>query len=321
MNSLNIVFAGTPEFGVPCLEAIKASRHTIKAVYTQPDRPAGRGRTVQESAVKAWAKTYEIPIYQPLNFKDTEAITQLTALAPDILVVIAYGLILPPAVLTLPRLGCINVHASLLPRWRGASPIQQALLHGDTESGITIMQLDKGMDTGDILMQTQCPIHEHDTAQHLHDRLAVLAIAPLLATLNALASGSLNSEKQNDRLATHAPKINKSDAMINWHQPAIGIDRQIRAFHPWPIAYTHVNEQVVRIHQAHVLGQGPTDTHNVPQREPGTILSIDKTGILVATTDGCLLIERLQFPGSKVLLVRDWLNANRSELHVGLILQ
>ena len=221
----------------------------------------------------------------------------------------------------MPRLGCINVHASLLPRWRGASPIQQAILHGDTESGITIMQLDKGMDTGDILLQAQCPIHEHDTAQQLHDRLAKLAITPLLTTLNALASSSLNGEKQNNLLATHAPKINKSDAMINWHQSAIHIDRQIRAFNPWPIAYTHINEQVLRVHQAHVLGQDPTYTHNVLQKEPGTILSIDKTGILVATADGCLLIERLQFPGSKVLLVRDWLNANRTELHAGLILQ
>ena len=321
MNSLNIVFAGTPEFGLPCLRTLLASEHIIKAIYTQPDRPAGRGRTLQESAVKAWAKVHKIPIYQPINFKDAEAIAQLTALAPDILVVIAYGLILPPAVLSLPRLGCINVHASLLPRWRGASPIQQAILHGDTESGITIMQLDKGMDTGDILMQSKCSINEHDTAQHLHDRLAELAIAPLLATLNALASRSFNSEKQNDVLATHAPKINKSDAMINWHQPAIRIDRQIRAFHPWPIAYTHINQQVLRVHQAHVLDQGPAYTHNVTQEQPGTILSIDKTGILVATTDGCLLIERLQFPGSKVLLVREWLNANRSELQVGLILQ
>jgi methionyl-tRNA formyltransferase len=321
MSSLNIVFAGTPEFGLPCLEAIKASQHTIKAVYTQPDRPAGRGRTLQASAVKEWAKAHEIPIYQPLNFKDTEAIAQLTALAPDILVVIAYGLILPSAVLTLPRLGCINVHASFLPRWRGASPIQQAILHGDTQSGVTIMQMDKGMDTGNILMQAQCPIDAHDTAQHLHDRLAELAITPLLTTLSALASHSLNSEKQNDLLATHAPKINKSDAMINWHQPAIHIDRQIRAFNPWPIAYTHINEQVLRVHQAQVLGQDPTYAHNVLQKEPGTILSIDKTGILVATADGCLLIERLQFSGSKVLLVRDWLNANRSELQVGLILQ
>ena len=321
MSSLNIVFAGTPEFGLPCLRTLLASEHIIKAIYTQPDRPAGRGRTLQESAVKEWAKAHEIPIYQPINFKDAEAIAQLTALAPDILVVIAYGLILPPAVLSLPRLGCINVHASLLPRWRGASPIQQAILHGDTESGITIMQLDKGMDTGDILLQAQCPIHEHDTAQQLHDRLAKLAITPLLTTLNALASSSLNGEKQNNLLATHAPKINKSDAMINWHQSAIHIDRQIRAFNPWPIAYTHINEQVLRVHQAHVLGQDPTYTHNVLQKEPGTILSIDKTGILVATADGCLLIERLQFPGSKVLLVRDWLNANRTELHAGLILQ
>lgn len=314
MKPLTIVFAGTPEFTLPSLNVLASSQHTLKAVYTQPDRPAGRGRSVHASAVKTWAQAHQVPVYQPINFKDPQAIDELASLSPDILVVIAYGLILPPAVLALPRLGCINVHASILPRWRGASPIQQAILHGDAQTGITIMQMDKGMDTGNILTQASCPIHSHDTASQLHDRLAELATTPLLATLDALASGQLISKKQDDFLATHAPKINKEDAAINWQQPAIKIDRQIRAFNPWPIAYTHANQEILRIHQARQMPQTSTQA-------PGTILSIDKTGMLVATTNGTLLVERIQFPGGKAMSVGDWLNAGRTQLHIDLILQ
>ena len=314
MTKLNIVFAGTPAFTLPCLNALALSRHTLKAVYTQPDRPAGRGRALQESAVKTWAKEHQAPVYQPMNFKDQGAIDELAALSPDVLIVIAYGLILPPAVLSLPKFGCINVHASLLPLYRGASPIQQAILKGDAETGITVMQMDKGMDTGDILTQATCPIHATDTATQLHDRLAELAIAPLLATLDAIASGQLVSLKQDDQFATHAPKINKADALINWQQPAINIDQQIRAFNPWPIAFTHANEEIIRIHQASVKSESSNE-------RPGTILSINKTGMLVATTNGSLLVERLQFPGGKVMTIGDWINAQRNQLYVNLVLQ
>ena len=313
MKPLNIIFAGTPEFTLPCLDALAASKHHLTAVYTQPDRPAGRGRALQASAVKTWALARDLPVYQPLNFKDSQAKADLAALSPDLLVVIAYGLILPQAVLDIPRLGCINVHASLLPRWRGASPIQQAILHGDHETGITIMQMDAGMDTGAMLTQTSCPIYSKDTAEHLHDRLAQLAAKPLLDTLDQLATGHIQAEQQNNALVTYAPKIKKEDAAINWSQPAIEIDQQIRAFNPWPITWTHVGDQVVRIHQAQVIEKDSSSL-------PGTILSLDKQGLLIATGKDALLVDILQFPGGKALSVGDWLNAGRTQLHVGLVL-
>lgn len=313
MRPLNIVFAGTPEFTLPCLKALAASRHHVQAVYTQPDRPAGRGRALHASAVKTWADAHHLPVYQPINFKDSQAIAELAALAPDILVVIAYGLILPQAVLNIPRLGCINVHASILPRWRGASPIQQAILQGDQETGVTIMQMDAGMDTGAMLIQASCPIHSDDTAESLHDRLAELSAAPLLETLDLLAAGHAQVEQQDQALATYAPKIKKEDAAINWHKPAIEIDRQIRAYNPWPIAWTKIGDEVLRIHRARVIEQKPT-------KKPGTILSIDKHGMLVATGEQALLVERLQFAGGKAMSVADWLNAGRRQLHTHLIL-
>lgn len=313
MTSLNIVFAGTPAFTQPCLDAILASHHTLSAVYTQPDRPAGRGRALQASAVKTWAETHHIPVYQPLHFKDPEAVLALAALKPDIIVVIAYGLILPQAILDVPRLGCINVHASLLPRWRGASPIQHAILHGDTHTGVTIMQMDAGMDTGAMLTQVTCPVEADDTAEHLHDRLAEMSAAPLLATLDALALGMADAEQQNSALATYAPKIKKEDALIDWSQPAEVIDRKIRAYHPWPIAYTHIGEDVLRIHQARI------EQYALTTESPGTVLSIDKHGMLVATGKHAIRIERIQFAGAKTMSVKDWLNAGRTQLHINAI--
>ena len=314
MTALNIVFAGTPAFALPCLDALATSKHRLQAVYTQPDRPAGRGRKLQASTVKEWALAHQLPIFQPLNFKQDEAINELAALAPDIMVVIAYGLILPRAVLGIPRLGCINVHASLLPRWRGASPIQQAILSGDAKTGVTIMQLDPGMDTGPMLTQISCEIATNDTADELHDRLSQLAVVPLLATLDALAAGQAHAEAQDNNLATHAPKIKKEDAAINWHRSAIDIDRQIRAFNPFPIAYTQAGDVTLRIHQARIVTQLHT-------QKPGTILSIDKQGMLVATGEQAILVERLQFPGAKSMSVADWLHAGRHQLYVNLVLQ
>ncbi len=314
MKPLNIVFAGTPAFTLPSLNALAASNHHLLAVYTQPDRPAGRGRALQASAVKTWAQAHQIPIFQPLNFKDSQAIADLAALSPDILVVIAYGLILPQAVLDLPRLGCINVHASLLPRWRGASPIQQAILHGDQQTGVTIMQMDAGMDTGAMLITTSCPINSDDTAEHLHDRLADLATTPLITTLDALSIGMPQATIQDEALATYAPKIQKEAAAINWHKSAREIDRQIRAFNPWPIAWTQAGDHVLRIHQARSIAQAPT-------KPPGTITSIGKHGMLVATGEHTLLVERIQFAGGKVMSVADWLNAGRNQLHIDLVLK
>ncbi|MDP3562214.1 MAG: methionyl-tRNA formyltransferase [Legionellaceae bacterium] len=314
MTALRIVFAGTPAFGLPCLEALASSEHQIIAAYTQPDRPAGRGRKLQASAIKVWAEAHDIPIYQPLHFKAEETIQELIALAPDVLVVIAYGLILPRRVLAIPRLGCINVHASLLPRWRGASPIQHAILHGDKQSGITIMQMDVGMDTGDMLSTIVCDVSPDDTAETLHDRLASLAAEPLLETLNKLNSNQIYPEKQQHELATYAPKINKEDAAINWQQSAHVIDQQIRAFNPWPITYTQIGDLTFRIHKARIIKQ-------LASQAPGTILSINKEGILINTQHDCILIETIQFAGGKALSIADYLNAGRDQLRVNMVLK
>lgn len=314
MTNLNIVFAGTPEFALPCLDALLHSRHQLLAVYSQPDRPAGRGRKLQPSAVKNWAVTHGISVVQPVNFKDEASVEALAALKPDVLVVIAYGLILPQKILDIPKLGCINVHASLLPRWRGASPIQQAILHGDIQSGVTIMQMDAGMDTGDMLCEISCPVDTQETAGTLHDKLAGIAAGPLLKTLDALAAGCANPKPQDNGLATPAPKIGKEDAAINWQQTAGEIDRLIRAFNPWPIAYTYVGEEVMRIHQASVE---PITSSN----SPGTVIAIDKTGMRVASAQHVLRVERVQFAGGKVITISDYLNSGRSQLHVNLVLQ
>lgn len=312
-KGLNIVFAGTPSLGIPCLEALFSSHHQLTAVYTQPDRPAGRGRQLLASPVKEWALAHHLPVYQPSHFKQPETINELAALKPDIVLVIAYGLILPRTVLDIPRLGCINVHVSLLPRWRGASPIQQAILNNDKETGITIMQMDAGLDTGPILTKISCPIEQGETAGELHDRLATLAVSPLLKALDDLASGQATFEPQDDRFATYAPKITKEDALIHWHQSAKQIDCQIRAFSPWPVAQTLAGEVTLRIHQAAVV----TKHHSAL---PGTILSIDKHGILVACREDAIIIQRLQFPGGKAMSVADWLNAHHHQLHVNLVL-
>lgn len=313
-ESLRIIFAGTPEFTLPGLNALYTSRHNLQAVYTQPDRPAGRGRKLQPSAVKNWALAHSVPIYQPVNFKDPASVEQLAALQPDVMVVIAYGLILPKKILTIPRLGCINVHASLLPRWRGASPIQQSVWQGDKESGVTIMQMDVGMDTGDILATVSCPLEPDETSGSLHDKLAELAVEPLLQTLDALASGQSKAQPQNPDGVTYAAKINKEDAKINWQLSAKAIDCQIRACNPWPVAFTMAGDEMMRIHQARVV-----DTQ--VDALPGTVLALDKSGLLVATGEQAILAERVQFAGGKMMSVADWLNARRDTLFVSQVLQ
>ena len=298
---------------IACLEAIAQSQHRLLAIYTQPDRPAGRGHKLQHSPIKEWALAHDLPVYQPLNFKNQATIDELSSLKPDLMIVIAYGLILPRAVLDIPRLGCINVHASLLPRWRGASPIQQAILHRDAESGVTIMQMDAGMDTGAMLKTVSCPIGNQDTAGILHDTLTSLASAPLLTVLDLLQAGTLTPTPQDNHLATYAPKINKEDAAINWQKTANDIDCQIRAFNPWPIAYTHAKDETIRIHAATVLDIKTS-------KPPGTILAIDKEGLQIATGQHVLSIQRLQFAGGKAMRVADWLHAHRSQLHIDQVL-
>ncbi len=303
---MNIIFAGTPDFAAEALKALLASAHNVIAVYSQPDRPAGRGRKLQPCAVKALALQHNIDVYQPVSLRNAEAQQQLRALNADLMVVVAYGLILPTAVLQAPRLGCINIHGSLLPRWRGAAPIQRAIEAGDEQSGVTIMQMDEGLDTGDMLLIRKCPIHATDTAQDLHDRLAKLGSEAMLDTIELLANGSAQPEPQDDALANYASKMSKAEAQIDWTKSAIDLDRQIRAFNPWPICQTRLDDKVVRVWAATTQPQSS-------DAEPGTVIAAGKDGLDVATGDGVLRLSKLQFPGAKALAVSDLINS-RSEL-------
>lgn len=313
---MNIVFAGTPEFAVPALKHLVEKGYLITAVYTKPDRPSGRGQKITQSPVKSFALIHQIPVYQPETLKDPNEQRQLADLNPDLIIVAAYGLILPASVLKIPKLGCINIHASLLPRWRGASPIQHAILSGDEQTGITIMQMDVGLDTGDILYQIRCPIEKEDTSQILHNRLAELGALALAEALERLSSGSLRATQQEESGATYAHKIKKEDGNIDWKQPAIILERKIRAFNPWPAAYTHLKEKVIRVLQANVL-----DGSVEPAVLPGTILQASKLGIDVVTGNQILRLTQLQLPGSKVLFVKDILNAHQDLFKSGKVLR
>ncbi len=310
MKPLNIIFAGTPDFALPSLKALCESQHTVQAVYTQPDRPAGRGKKNQASPIKLYASEQNIPVFQPEKLSGPSVLSPLEDMHPDLMVVIAYGLILPSRVLAIPKYGCINVHASLLPRWRGASPIQQAILKGDDKTGITVMQMDKGMDTGDILSTVALPLTGQETSESLHNQLMELAIQPLLETIDKIASHSAHPVSQNQDLATYAPKIKKTDAMINWQQSAQKIDCMIRAYQPWPGAFTFVGETPLKIIQAQLY----MENHSQP---PGTILEIDKEGMKVACQEGCILVQKIQFPGRKIVAISDWMNTGKSTLHPG----
>lgn len=306
MQLLTVVFAGTPEFSVPTLEALIGSPHHVVAVYTQPDRPAGRGRKPQASAVKRRALAHDLPVYQPTSLKPASERQRLAELAPDVLVVVAYGLILPRSVLQIPRLGCLNVHASLLPRWRGAAPIQRALLAGDPETGITIMQMDAGLDTGDMLQQVACPIGPRDTAASLHDRLAGMGATALVDTLTMLEAGTAHPVPQDDAQATYARKIDKGEALIEWDRPAPELERQVRAFNPWPVAQTSYKETMLRIWDARAM----ETPHRAP---PGTVVSATADGIDVATGRGVLRLLTVQLPGKTPVAAGDFVNANAVE--------
>lgn len=297
---MKIIFAGTPEFAVPTLKALLNSSHQVVAVYTQPDRPSGRGQKLTASPIKQVAIAADIPVYQPKTLRDSEAQKTLCKFNADVMVVVAYGLILPKEVLQIPRLGCINVHASLLPRWRGAAPIQRAILAGDKETGITIMQMDEGLDTGLMLSRVSCPINIDDTSQTLHDRLSVLG-AETLATMLAekfLPEGVVQNEQQ----ACYAKKIEKSEGELDWQQSAEQLDCQVRAFNPWPVAYTFCGENMLRIWQSCIVS-------GVTKTAPGSIISTNKEGIDVATSKGILRLLRIQLAGSRCLPVSDVLNA------------
>lgn len=304
-NGLNIIFAGTPDFAASSLQALLDTEHHVCAVYTQPDRPAGRGRKLKASPVKTLALAHDIPVLQPNTLRDTDAQAKLAAFDADVMIVVAYGLILPREVLESPRLGCLNVHASLLPRWRGAAPIQRAILAGDAESGVTIMQMDIGLDTGDMLLKARTPITASDTAETLHDRLASLGASALLETLHGLQTGSIQPEAQDDSQSSYAAKLAKAEAKIDWQQPASVIARAVRAFNPWPVAHTPFNGQNLRLWLAE--GDDNADTNNAP---PGSVVAESRDGIDVACGQGRLRITRLQLPGGKPISASDYLNAH-----------
>lgn len=291
---MRVLFAGTPEFALPALEAVVTGSHSLVGVLTQPDRPAGRGRKPAESPVKRRARALGAPVLQPETLKDKAVRAELEALAPDVAVVAAYGLLLPRWLLALPAHGCINVHASLLPRWRGAAPIARAILAGDAETGITIMRMARGLDTGDILLQRDCPIEAETTAGELHDRLAELGGELTDRALIELADGRLSGRPQDEAEATYAPRLDKAEARLDWSQPADQLARAVRAFNPWPVAFTELDGERIRIWRARpASGAGAT--------EPGTVLGADDQGIEVATGAGRLRLLEVQWPGKRRL--------------------
>lgn len=316
MKKLNIIFAGTPDFAATHLQALLNSEHNVIAIYTQPDKPAGRGKKLQASPVKQLAEAHHIPVYQPKSLRKEEAQAELQALNADVMVVVAYGLILPEVVLKAPKYGCLNVHGSLLPRWRGAAPIQRSIWAGDTETGVTIMQMDIGLDTGDMLHKVTTPILATETSASLYAKLAELAPPALLEVLNGLTSGQFKPEKQQDEQANYAEKLTKEEAKLDWNMTACQLERNIRAFNPAPMAYLTlmVNEveERIKVYQAEVL---PHQDKTV-----GTVLAVNKNGIQIATQQGVLNITQLQPAGKKPMSVQDFLNGRGDWFKVGSVL-
>jgi methionyl-tRNA formyltransferase len=300
-----IVYAGTPDFAVPALEALIASGTRPVAVYTQPDRPAGRGRKLTPSPVKRVAEAAGLPVYQPVSLKNAQAQSELRALAPDLLVVVAYGLILPPSVLAVPRLGGLNLHASLLPRWRGAAPIQRAILAGDRETGVCLMRMEAGLDTGPVFACAHLPLDGRATAATVHDRLAEMGARLLVDRLPSILDGSLPAVAQAEGGVQYAAKIDKQEAWIDWSRSAVEIDRQVRAFDPWPVAQTRLDDRVLRIHGSRV--QAPA--RDLPPSLPGTILDVQTDGVDVATGLGVLRLLQVQLPGRRPIPARAWAHA------------
>lgn len=306
---MRIVFAGTPDFAAKHLRVLIEKQCHIVGAYTQPDRPAGRGKKPQASAVKQMAEAHEIAVFQPQNFKSDEAISTLRSLKPDLMIVVAYGIILPSAVLSLPTHGCINVHGSLLPKWRGAAPIQRAIWAGDEKTGITIMQMDEGLDTGPMLYKSTLDISHQDTSASLYEKLAILGPEALSHALDHFAS--LSAEIQNQANATYAKKLSKEEALINWSEDAEQLERNCRAFNPWPGQWFKVNDSAVKVWKSHTVDSQPYHS------SPGIVVRADKLGIEVSTGKGNIVFTKLQLAGKKPLDVRDILNSRADWFKVG----
>jgi len=297
---MKIIFAGTPQFASSALAKL-IREHQVLAVLTQPDRPAGRGMQLTASPVKQLALQHGLTVLQPATLKTEEAQHTIAALDSDVMVVAAYGLILPKEVLQTPRYGCLNIHASLLPRWRGAAPIQRAILAGDQETGITIMQMDEGLDTGDMLLRNACPISSNDTSKSLMEKLATLGADSILEALRLLEGDRLKPVKQNNDAACYAAKLTKKEAQIDWCHDAQQLERAVRAFNPFPVCQTNFNGVIIKIWQAGLVVGA--------QGEPGMVLSVDKQGITVACGKDALRLEELQRPGGKPMPVAQFLQA------------
>lgn len=299
---MKIIFAGTPDFAVPALLMLLGSEHEVVAVYTQPDRPSGRGRKLQPGPVKQLALSADIPVFQPINLKQEEDVAQLKTLDADLMVVVAYGLILTQAVLDVPRLGCINIHGSLLPRWRGAAPINRAIMAGDKQTGVTIMRVVKQLDAGDMLLKIACEIGDQETASELHDRMMVMGAEGLRKTLELMQANQLSPEKQDEALVTYAHKLDKSESALDWTRSAGDLVRQVRGLNAWPVAQTKLQGKVMRVWQVEVVDINSNAT-------PGLILD-DNKHIDVVTGDGVLRLLEIQMPGKKRMQVVDFLNAH-----------
>ncbi|GLX78512.1 methionyl-tRNA formyltransferase [Thalassotalea insulae] len=312
---LNIIFAGTPDFAAQHLAALIDSPHNVVAVYCPPDKPAGRGKKITACQTKQLALAHEIPVIQPLNFKEQADQKALIELKADVMVVVAYGLLLPKVILKAPRLGCINVHGSILPKWRGAAPIQRAVESGDQQTGVTIMQMDEGLDTGDMLLTALCDITEQDTSTSIYQKLAELGPKALLETLSLMAENKHQAIKQDNEQATYATKLDKSEAELNWHLPAKVLHQKLRAYIPWPVAqFTFIDDKTkehrIRVWQASVV-------KNSAPVQPGTIIDVDKTGITIATSEQALKLESLQLPNKKAMAVADILNSKANWFKTG----